>query len=547
MNPVKISAKVFDPENPAYRWKLWIKRDSRHGFFYHIYWRRIGALLGVVLLIGWLLGTAGLWFTERYVQGFSEPRYVDLALPWRWSRYRSAMGSDYLKLGRLALQSGSTNTALSYLSESLHVDPGNRESLRLAALTRYRLGSKAGVLALLRTKVASAAKDGDQAYLQTFFEIAFDLQADDEAFAVGRDLLPQAPDSAGFHRFIALQMATARFNRGHYSEAEQILADWKLQDEPEGEIVFAECEAEQGRYANAVGRLEGDLARLKRQDGIYATLVRLAQDQGDAEMELRYALLRRDAEPSNPKARIDLLYADHALGTGADIRREIEAYCADFKSDPDAISLLAQFAIEAGEPHAAERARDLAKAKGMGTVEFDIAIAQAAIAAGDYPRAVKVVTLAQGDGGSLGQAYDATLAGTKVVALFGARDSRANLAFSNFLPLSEVLPHRAGHFLAHHLHILGLAAQSQQLLERVCDKDPDDEQALAELVSSDAATGNRDRLMVDLPRLLKMRKPPRDALDASLMCLDPSADGALCQQVTLALSASPTRGSRAGL
>ncbi len=501
----------------------------------------------MVLLSGWLVVTAAIWSTERYVQGFSQPKYVDLVFPWRWARYRSAMGSDYLKMGRQALQSGNTNTALSYLSEALNVDPGNRESLRLAVLTRYRLGSRAGVLALLRTKVASAAKDGDQGYLQTFFEIAFDLQADDEAFAVGRDMLPKAPDSVGLHRFIALQMATARFNRGHYSEAEQILTDWKLQDEPEGEIVFAECEAEQGRYADAVKRLEGDLAGLKRKDGLYATLVRLAQDQGDAEMELRYALLRRDAEPASPKARIDLLYADHALGTGADIRREIEAYCADFGSDPDAISLLAQFAIEAGEPHAAERARDLAKAKGIAPVEFEIAIAQASIAAGDYPRAVKVVTLAQGEGRSLGQAYEATLTGTKVVALFGARDSRANLAFSNFLPLSESLPHRAGHFLAHHLHILGLAEQSQQLLERVCDKDPDDEQALAELVSSDAATGNRDRLLTDLPRLLKMRKPPRDALDASLMCLDPTTDGALCQQVTLALSTSPVKASRAGL
>ena len=37
-----------------------------------------------------------------------------------------------------------------------------------------------------------------------------------------------------------------------------------------------------------------------------------------------------------PQVRIDLIYAYHALGRGADVQREINSYCADFKSDGDA-------------------------------------------------------------------------------------------------------------------------------------------------------------------------------------------------------------------
>jgi hypothetical protein len=529
----------FDPRNPACRRKLWVKLDSRDGKFYYFFWRRICLVLAVLFLAGWLALAAAAWANIKYRRGFSEARYLDLAAPWRWGRYRAAIGAHYLALGRLGLEHGNPGAALNYLNASLALAPGNLQSRRLAALAQFRLGFKTAAFALLRGGLASAADAGDEAYVQAFFDVAFDLQADVEAFTAGSRLLPPRPDSLRIHRFIAFQLATARYNRGHYSEAEQILADWRLQDFPEGEVLFALCDAERGLREIAVRRLEGDLARFTKRDVIYVALERLARDM-ELPQEVRgYALLRGIAEPASPQARIDLLYADHALDRGEEVRREINSYCADFKSDANALTMLAQFGADTGEQDAAERARDLARASGIPTADFDLMDAQASIVARDYRRAIRAVTVAQMERQSMGRAYEVVLSGIKAVALLGAGDGGAKLAFSDFLPLSGALRPPAGLFLVDQLRREGFAEQSRQLLERVCAEHPDDLPALAELIRGDAAAGDRTGLAANLPRILKMRKPPRDALEASLPWLDSAKDSDLRIEVTEALAAGP--------
>jgi len=513
------------------------KRDggSRRFFF----WRRICLVLAALFLGGWLAVAAGAWANVKYRRGFSEARYLDLAVPWRWGRYRAAMGAHYLAMGRLGLEQGHPDTALNYLNASLTLMPGNLESLRLAALAQFRLGHKTAALAILRAGLPSAAAAGDEGFLKAYFDVAFDLQDDDGAFTAGRRLLPPQPDSLRIHRFIALQLATARFNRGHYDEAQQIIATWRLQDFPEGEVLFALCYSERGMRGIAMRRLENDLDRFTQRDQIFIALERLARDMKLPREVCRYALLRELAEPTVPQARIDLIYAYHALDSNEDVRKEIDSYCADFRSDADALTLLAQFAADEGDPDTAERVRDLARASGIPTTGFDLGIVQACIVARDYLRAIRVITVAQTGRQSMGRPYEATVAGMKAVALFGAGDGGAKLAFSDFLPLSEALRPTIGLFLVDQLHRAGFDEQSRQLLERVCADHPDDLPALAELIRGDAAAGDRNGLVTNLPRILKMRKPPRDALEGSLARLDPAKDAALRAEVTEALLAGP--------
>jgi hypothetical protein len=539
VDPTKIKFKTFHPSNPSFHWKLWVRTASHEGRFYHIYWRRICVVIALLFLAGWLAVACAAWANIKYRRGFSEARYLDLAVPWRWGRYRAAVGAHYLALGRLGLKRGDPDAALTYLNASLALAPGNLESRRLAALAQYRIGFKASALSLLRAGAGPAAAAGDETFLREFFDVAFDLQADDEAFTVGCRLLPPKADGLRIHRLIALQVAMARYNRGHYVEAQQILADWNLGDSPEGEVLFALCYAERGMREIAVRRLEGDLARFEKRNGIYVALERLAREQGLPQEVLRYALLREMAESADPQARIDLIYAYHALARSAEVQREINSFCADFGSDANALAMLAQFAADTGEPDAAERARDLAQARGFFTADFALRIAQASIVAGDYRRAVRTVALAQSERQSLGRAHEAILAGLKAVALFGAGDGGAKLAFSDFLPLAGALRAPAGLFLVDQLRRAGFAEQSRQLLEKVCAEHPDDQPALTALIRSDAAAGNRAGLIANLPRILRMRKPAPDALEASLQCLDPATDAALRFQVTKALADSP--------
>ncbi len=526
----------LDPRDPANGGKLWIKLHSRNGRYYYFFWRRICIALAILMLAGWLAVTAAAWANVKYRRGFSEARFLDLAVPWRWHRYKAAIAAHYLALGRLNIEQGNPDVALNYLNASLALEPGSLESRRLGALAQFRLGFKTAALALLRPGLAPAADAGDEAFLRSFFDVAFDLQADDAAFAAGAQLLPPRPDRSRIHQLIALQVATARYNRGHYLEAERILANWKLEEFPEGEVLLARCYAERGMNEIAIQRLDGDLARFTQRDGIYTALERLARDQGLPQVLLRYALLRELAEPARPQARIDLLYAYHSLDRSADVRREINSYCSDFRADANAVAILAQFAADTGEPDTAERARDLARAGGFPTTEFDLKVVQACIVAHDYRRALFAIKLAQAEGKSVGRAYEAIMSGFKAVSLFGAGYGGGELAFSYFMTLPMAPPPHAGLFLSEELHRVGFGEQSRQLLERVCTDNPDDEPALTELIRADAGAGNRMGLLANLPRFLKMRKPSRDVLAASLPLLDPVRDAALREQVSEALA-----------
>jgi hypothetical protein len=107
------------------------------------------------------------------------------------------------------------------------------------------------------------------------------------------------------------------------------------------------------------------------------------------------------------------------------------------------------------------------------------------------------------------------------------------------MPVSGALRPAAGLFLAQQLRKAGFVDQSRQLLEKVCAEDPDDQPALGELIRSEADAGNRNGLITNLPLYLKMRKPARDVLEASLQWLDASSNAALRVHVEKALADGP--------
>jgi hypothetical protein len=542
VNPDKIEPETFDSGSRAYRKKLWVTLDSKDGEFRHLFWRRICLVVAAVSAAGWIVLTAGAWAEVRYYRGVSNIRYVDMALPWRWGQYRADLGLHDLTLGRLEMDALHPDLALIYFRAAEALEPGSLEARRMAARAEFLLGFKADALARLRMKVDAAAVAGDQAYLFDYFKVAFDLQADDEAFATSLQLLPRQPISSRTHQLIALAMATARYNRGYYRESEQILGDWGLQDLPEGDILLAQCEFEQGLRSQAISRLDADLARYTNREPILVALERLFLDQGRRQAVRQYAFLREIDQPANAQARMDLICADQAVGRKADETAEINGYFALYRTDAGAMALLAQFAANTGDPVTAARAREMARRAGIPLAEFDLCVAQANLVAQDYRSALRAVSIAQGEGGFEGRAGRAVLSGIRVVALLADGDSGAELAFSRFLANSGELRPVTGLFLVRKLKQAGFARQSRQLLERICSGQPGDEPALAELVRSDAILHNRAGLSEHLPSLLKMRKPPRDALESSLPWLDPAKDAPLRFQLLGALSDSRALG-----
>ena len=536
MNAEKVDPKVFDPGNPAYRWILWKRINSSTGGYYFFFWRKVCLVAGAALLAIWLAATAGIWANAKYRRGYTEVRYVDLVAPWQWGRYRATVGARYLGLGRAELDAGNPYSAFYNFKGALAMMPDSIESRRLAGLAQARIGMKAEALSLLQAGLSAAARAGDEAYLQLYFDTAFDLQADDEARTAGQALLPSPPDGLKIHRLIALEVATSLYNRSHYADAEQLLSDWRLLDQPDGDILFARCQAGQGSRAGAIRRLSADLDRFPQRDGILAALEELARDQGLFQDVRRYALLRKQNSPSLPQPRLDLLRADQTLGLVPEVQADIDSYCSDFKSSAEALKGLGRFAADVGKPEIAQRILDLARAAAFPLTDFEVSLAQASLINRDYPRVFQTITMAQAGGQSPSPSSAAFLAGIKATALLGDNDYGADTAFAEFLANSRALRPDAGLVLVAQLLREGFPAQSRRLLEKLCSDNPGDKEALAELVRAEAALADHAGLAASLPRLLKMRKPPRDALNAALPWLDPGTDAPLRAAVVYALT-----------
>src|SRR5690242_16671393 len=101
MEHEKDELKSFDPTDPAFRRKLWVRVVTPDGAYHHFFWRRI--LLGGVFagLVGWLALASGLWGFLKFRRDWREVRLTDVVLlPLRYDEFRSALADHYIAMGQ---------------------------------------------------------------------------------------------------------------------------------------------------------------------------------------------------------------------------------------------------------------------------------------------------------------------------------------------------------------------------------------------------------------------------------------------------------------
>jgi hypothetical protein len=541
LNQSKKEVPVFDPHGPEYRGKLWVNLRASTGRFRHYFWRRIALVLAVLATLCWVAGTGALWANLKLRRGFAEVHYADLALPWRWPRYITAMSNHYVAMGNDALAHGSPDSALYLYNAALALRPHNPEIRRLSTLAQYNVGARTVALSTLAAGLPEAEAAGDEAYFRQYFSMAFELQADDEAYAAGRALLPAQPDQVRIHQFIAFQLAASRFNRNDYAAAEKWLTDWQLRSAPEGTVLYDQCLWEGGRPESAVADLQDGLKRFRERDAIYAALEQIAHTEHQPNETLHYAVLRQLADADHPAPQLDLVYAYHANRRPAQEHQAVDAYCAKFRADPAALAGLLQFAVEVGAPTVASRVRDLAVAAGQPKLGYALACAEADVVAHDWPAATAALDELTKDKAPTTRTFQAIIGGLEMLIKFGRGDSTANVVFTNFL--SNVGSLRAAEVLldARVLTSLDQPDLAHQLLSKAFASYPDFEPLLIEVVRADLAAKDRAQLADHLAALLKKRKVPRDVLEPALPLLAQPADAALRASVAALIEKTPPR------
>ena len=526
---------VFNPRDRAHRRKLWVRVAAPTGFYHHVYWRRVAGVLVALAIAGWLGLAGAAWGYLKFRRNYDGVRYLDLAFyPWRRTQHQTGLGHHYIASGRAAWERQEYRTAYALLLAGLARVPEDVTARRYIAIIESRIGRPDRALKTLIAGVQLARADLD--YMKLLFPMLLEAQEDERAIELARELLPATPDEKTVHQFIALQAATAHYHRGRTGEAERIITEWRLGRSLEAQLLLARCEWQRGQREVALARLERAIPAFRKRDDLYVELVRLNRELGRFEEARRFALLRQFNSPASAGARIDVLHTYRLSGDSAAEARELAAYLTAFRKDQAGLVLLAWFAVDTAQPALAEQAQALARESKFATPVFDLARAQALIAARDYPGALtftdSVVRAAPSDA----EFITALMAGLRALALFGSGDlARAQVALSAFVDGPRV---RSNDMLmiARQLKGLGFAEPARRVVTRAVERDPRNELALAELVKLDAEAGDRAALAANLPKLLAMRRHHRATLESTLRLLTEPADEPLRRQIEAALA-----------
>ncbi len=525
----------FSAGHRDYRFKLWVRVVTPDSIWYHIFWRRIALALALLALAGWLSAAAGVWAFVKLQRGYTDARYVDLVFyPWRKDDYRTGLGQHYLTNGRAALEKKNYREGYALLQAGLSRVPNDVPGRRLLAYTQVRFGRADLALKTLAEGAELASADLD--YLKLLFALLLETHEDEPLILLAKKLLPPQPTAVLTHQFIALQAATAHFERGRYDEAEALVGEWRLGNSLEGSILLAKCDWERGYTDLAMLRLSSEIARFPKRDELYLHLVRYHRELGHAAEARRYALLRQFNDPTSPGPRIDLLHTYHSTDDLAAAQRELTTFLADFSTDPKALILLAWFAVDTQQPDLTTRLASLAHERSYPLNAFNLARVQANLAAQNYQVALDLAVTAIREENEDNNHLASTLNGLRCLALYGLKDfSRAELMLNSFLGQANLRASDAL-LLAKQLRLAGATASSRSVLDRASVLDPLNQAALGELVRIDAELGHRAKLAENLPKLLRLRKPSRAVLEETLLRLDQPADAPLRDQIRTALT-----------
>jgi hypothetical protein len=537
LNSEKRVYRKFDPANPKYRWKLSLKLETPQGKIRYWFWPRILSLAGVLALSGLWAANLAVWFNARYRHGATEVHYLDVALPWRWSRYRAELSRYNVRMGQAAGERDGGERALTFYEQALSFDRTNLDAERLAAAARYELGQKSAALAGLASGLGRAAAQHDERYLSLFFSLAFQSGAEELAAHAGQALMPAAPRADSFDQRLAFLVAAASFRLGRYADASRIIREWNLRNQPDGALLWVQVLWESGRTQTATVVMRDVAARFSARDPFNVVLEQIARGTNDPVQVLRYAQTRAASLPASFAPQIDLLYAWHELG-----RQEAEAaalakFFQNFRANPAAMARLAQFAFETKQPALAEKIERAAADQHWPTAAYELAWAEAQVTAHDPLAALTTIARLRTEHPDLSPPVTALVAGLELVAK-GEEGEDANVPGLFVLRADRLkqLDSAAALRIAGYLHDLNQEQVRGLLLEPIWEADPNNGVILAELVEADMAAHNRPKFLLHLAARLQLPKPPRALLDRALAMLTQPEDHALREQVDVAIA-----------
>lgn len=500
------------PYHPWWALPLRLRRTPG-GMRLEIQWGRLAALVTVLAVAGWLgLACAGyLWV--RYKRDFDEVRFVDILFPHRWPEYRLARGNYFIEKAKRDLAENRFREAFHHLRVGIATAPGNLEGRQLLAQFFAVWGRPDLAQRTLLDGLPYASDRID--YLRSLLGFLLQNQEDEEVARIARELLPAEPVVNDRNQLIALAAATSRLYRGDFDAAEDLLNSYNLLSTKDGRLLQARLDWDRGYRSLALLRLQNYANEFPNDDEFFIQLSNYHRELGNyAEVE-RYAVLRQLINPSNPAARIDLIYAYHRQGATDRAAREIEAIFRDFADDPAAMLALADLAANTGNPALARRVYDHTLFRNLGSEGPALMWVEANIVAGQYQAALDLAAQFAQTNPEWARKFSGVFNGFQAIASFGlGRPDDGERYLNTFLSQATV---RAENLVAVSNRLLALGAQApaRRVLQQATAADPKNQAALTKLIELELALDQTDDVPAHLQRLLTMRRPSLTVLETA--------------------------------
>lgn len=475
-----------------------------------IAWKVLAVQSAALFLTLWLLAATAGYCWIRFGQEFPGVQFRDVALPGRWPRLRAAWGDHFIGMARNEMKEQKWNEAIHHLRYGVARSPANTEG-RLVLAQIFALMNKPDLAEqTLLAGVPFASDNVD--FLKSVFAFLLQAQSDEEVIKIATRLLPGVPKNEARAQIIALAAATARYYRGDYDSAEDLVEQYQLRQTNDGRLLQVWIEWDRGFRDLALHRLANYIRDFSGSDEFYREMIRYQRQLGHHDQVEHYAVLRQIANPQNPLSHIDLMFAYDRAKNTARLAKEIDSYLADFAGNQPALIALADFAANTGNSALARRVFDQSFERKLGAEVCALMLIESHVVAGQHREAIALVEEFNRDHPEWFKNRAAVYNGLRAIAHFGlGQREQGELYLRDFLNQRNL---RADNLVAvsNRLLALGEATAARRVLDSAVTADPRNQAALAKLVELDLQAGRTDQLAPNLQRLLTMRKPSNELL-----------------------------------
>lgn len=495
---------------------------------------RFTAVLFSTAVIGWASASITVFFWAKHHQGITEARWIDIAVPANWGDFRRAQGLHLLTLANQQFEAGNFGQGFHLLRVGLSKHPEDAQG-RLLLADIYKASKRADLAErVLVAGIPFNTRNLD--YLQNVFRFLLLHQSDERVIETARNLFTTSPSlPAEVSAITAIAAATASYFRGNYDQAEDYLRSYGLESTWEGRLLAAKIDWERGYRELALFQLQRLYDEIPANDDAYQTSVEWLRELGRDDAARQVSLLRQINFPDDPRPRIELLYIYEKAGADETVDLQAESILRDFRSDSNALLLVADFAANTGRADLAQSIFEATRTHQEVSWEAPALMAmEAMVVAGDYQGAVSFARKLQAENPTWADRFYSVFNGLQSIAYFGLGDHESGQLFlSNFLSQSNL---RAENLTAvsRRLITVGALAQAREVLEHAIQADPLNQASLGQIVQLDLDADRMDVLPDHLRRLLAMRKPSetlvREAyrkLGSDFLILRPDRDSIL--------------------